>query len=221
MVHAALAKLTRWTTLLLLAAVWFGPGAGANEAARQDLKRFFDTVTAFQARFQQTLLDEDGEVLERSDGEMWIVRPGRFRWNYAPPVEQELVSDGTRVWIYDADLEQVTVRAIDNTLGRTPAILLAGQTDLEEQFTIEPTAEDEADAEANMLVLTPKAEDAQFTKVKIGFIDQVLSVLEFTDSLGQITQIELIEGVENPLLNPDLFSFKVPQGVDVVDETTD
>jgi len=192
-------------------------GAVFGQEPERDLKRFFDTVSAFQARFEQTLLDEDERVLETSEGEMWIVRPGRFRWNYAPPVEQELVSDGSRIWIYDADLEQVTVRAINNTLGRTPAILLAGKTALEEQFDVTP-APSVAD-NVSMMILKPKDEDAQFTQVTIGFENQVLTTLEFIDTLSQITRIRLTDTVENPRLDPELFKFKVPEGVDVVDET--
>lgn len=219
MIITAFKRLTAGRLYLLLAivpVVTHLPDAKA-QSSLDSLQRFFDSVSAYTAMFEQVLLDDQRQVLETSSGQMWIARPGRFRWNYAPPVGQQIISDGERVWIYDADLEQVTVRLIDDALGRTPAILLAGKTHLDDRFDVKSLGQQGA---IEWLELTPKDADSQFESVKIGFEAGVLQSMEFLDSLGQVTQIRLSEVVENPTLASDLFSFTPPAGVDVVDESS-
>src|SRR3954465_10163396 len=114
-------------TALITAIPMFAHSA-ADPAGQQRVERFLQGLEGLQAQFTQTLTDRAGKVTDESKGVLAIKRPNRFRWDYRDPHEQTIVADGKRVWLYDADLEQVTVRALDNTLSATPAMLLSGES---------------------------------------------------------------------------------------------
>lgn len=179
------------------------------------LDRFFSDVVTFRARFEQVVLDEDLNRIEESAGEVWISRPGKFRWDYEPPLEQQIVSDGEQVWVYDADLAQVTLRPLTNAIGTTPAILLAGEGDVKGSFHIRDLGHQ---GNLEWIGLTPKDSDEGYEDIRIAFEDTHLRVLEFIDGLGQMTRITL-EGVqENLEISDSRFDFVPPPGVDVFTE---
>jgi len=181
------------------------------------LQRFFDEITTFGANFDQVVLDEDLQIVEETNGQMWITRPGKFRWDYAKPAEQRIIGDGERIWIYDKDLEQVTVRGQDATVGRTPAILLAGSGNIADSYDVEDMG---PQGETTWVALKPKDIDSQFESVRIGFSkDGHLRIMELVDGFGQTTRITLHEAEENKDLDPQLFAFVPPDGVDVIDES--
>lgn len=183
--------------------------AAANDA----LRAFFADVRSFKAEFEQTVFDENLRPLQSTAGTMVLERPGRFRWDYAKPYEQHIVGDGEKVWIYDVDLEQVTVRSQQEALGDTPAQLLSTTEPLETNFEITPLGEQKS---VLWFELVPKAADSQFHRVRLGFDQQMLVRMELEDGLGNTTLLEFHEPKRNVALDNMLFRFEPPPGVDVV-----
>jgi len=182
----------------------------------EDLEFFFKRVKTFNAQFVQVVLDENLNRLEESSGEMWIERPGRFRWNYEPPLEQQIVGDGRRIWVYDVELEQITVRDFDQALGRTPAILLAGEGEIEAAYEVEDRG---LHGRVNFIALIPRDNDGNFSEMQLGFEDGQLRQLQLIDQLGQITRVIFSDNAVNPNLEASLFDFTPPPGVDVIDDS--
>ncbi|MGD8514009.1 MAG: outer membrane lipoprotein chaperone LolA [Granulosicoccaceae bacterium] len=185
-------------------------------AAKDSLLSFFSNVQTARAAFTQEVLDIERNVIQQSSGTMWLSRPGRFRWDYEKPYQQLIVADGERVWMYDVDLEQVTVRKVDNVIGNAPALLLSGNTPLEENFEIE---EQPASDDGLLWVkLLPKQADTGFDSMLIAFRDETLQRMELRDSLGNLTRLVFTNMQRNPDIDEAQFVFTPPQGVDVIGE---
>jgi outer membrane lipoprotein carrier protein len=191
--------------------------SGAAAAVDEDLNHFFDEVRTYSALFQQVVLDEGFNPIEESSGRVIIKRPGRFRWDYEPPSETRIISNGDKVWIYDVELDQVTVRSYRQALGSTPAALLAGGADVSEEFDIAPLGQ--VNGPLHWVRMVPKSEDVGFEDIRIGFEDGSLRVMELIDGLGQTTRITMTDGEENESIADSRFEFNPPDGVDVIDET--
>lgn len=204
---------SRWfiAAALLLAIPVFGQTSTLSGV--ESLQRFFTEVNRYTARFTQVLLDEEGKPVQESSGRLWIERPNKFRWDYETPYKQQIVSDGERLWVYDEDLRQVTVRLLKDGLLETPAALLAGKGRPEEQFHVK-----DAGAENNLawVALTPKRRDTGVEEVRLGFGRGRLQAFEIVDGLGQTTRYALQAGVENQPIDPARFKFTPPPGADVV-----
>jgi outer membrane lipoprotein carrier protein len=201
---------------LLLVGFWSIAGFAADVAApnaTHSLQRFFSEVRSYSAGFQQTVLDESKAVLQESKGRLWLERPGKFRWNYETPYKQQIVSDGERVWIYDEDLQQVTVKPVDRALLDTPAMLLSGKGRVEDHFTVKDAGADQGIAWAQLL---PKRKDSGFEEVRLGFEQGKLKVFLLRDGFGQTTRYTLRNPQENVLIEPSRFSFTPPKGADIV-----
>ena len=177
----------------------------------------FNTATkSATARFEQQVSDRTGKVVDRASGAFAFARPGKFRWTYEKPHQQVIVSDGTKIWIHDPDLNQVTVKRVSLAMSSTPAALLAGKDDITRLFTLRDAGE--ADGLA-WVDATPKAQDTGFEKVRIGMKGRALAAMELADSLGGRTRLAF-SGVEsNVALAPATFQFAPPKGADVLDET--
>lgn len=191
--------------------------AGAWATVSENLDHFFEDVQTYSARFQQVVLDEGFNPIEESSGRVTIKRPGRFRWDYEPPDETRIISNGEKVWIYDVALEQVSVRSYEAALGNTPAALLAGGAGISEEFEV--TDLGEVNGPLHWVRMVPKSEDVGFEDIRIGFEDGRLRVMELVDGLGQTTRITMTDGAENETIDDSRFSFTAPEGVDVIDET--
>jgi outer membrane lipoprotein carrier protein len=190
-------------------------GAGAVDA-QQRAEQFLQGLQSLQAQFTQTLTDRTGQVTDESSGTLAIKRPNRFRWDYRDPYEQVIVADGTRVWVYDSDLEQVTVRKLDVALSSTPAMLLSGDGALTDNFNVTDSSERNGVLWVSM---EPKRNDTDFKAVRLGFSagkTQELRFMELADKLGQTTLLEFSKFERNPTLDPSRFVFKVPAGADVI-----
>ena len=190
-------------------------GAGAADGT-QRAEQFLQGLDSLQAQFKQTLTDRSGQVTDESSGTLAIKRPNRFRWDYRDPYEQVIVADGTRVWVYDSDLEQVTVRKLDVALSSTPAMLLSGEGALTDNFNIVEANERNGVLWVRM---EPKRNDTDFKAVRLGFSGakaQELRFMELADKLGQTTLLEFSKFERNPTLDPSRFIFKVPAGADVI-----
>ncbi|HEX7044446.1 MAG TPA: outer membrane lipoprotein chaperone LolA [Burkholderiales bacterium] len=201
--------------LLLLGVLWAFDAAAQPPGGRESLERFFEEVERYTAQFNQVVVDETGETIQESNGRLWIERPNKFRWNYETPYKQQIVSDGERLWVYDEDLKQVTVRPLKKGLLETPAALLAGRGRLAQRFDIRDGGAAEGLA---WVELTPKEKDGSFERVRLGFEQGRLRKFELQDALGQTTRYTLRGGVENQPIAPSRFTFTPPPGVDVVGE---
>ena len=185
-----------------------GPG-------RDRLESFLKDFTTLEAKFDQSLIDEQGKVLEQSQGTVVLARPGKFRWDYLKPFEQQIVADGTKVWIYDKDLEQVTVKTLNAAVGSVPAMVLDSKGVIDEHFAIYELGEDQG---LTWVALRPKEEEesAQYTDVRLGFDAKGLRMMELKDSFGQTTRIAFKDEMRDTKIDPALFEFKPPAGVDVI-----
>lgn len=182
----------------------------------QRLQAFFARLHTFEADFVQILTDRTGQVLDRSSGHLVLAKPWRFRWDYSEPATQVIVADGSRLWLYDRDLEQVTVRTIDTTLAGTPAMLLSGEGTLDEEFRVERV---ESRGAVDWIALAPVRPDTDFREVRLGLEGDLLRYMELDDKLGQTTLLEFTNVALNPQVDPALFVFTPPPGADVIGDT--
>jgi outer membrane lipoprotein carrier protein len=189
----------------------------AQDAGYKKVEQFLGSLQGLQAEFRQTLTDSKGIVTGESSGTLAIRRPNRFRWDYRKPNEQLIVSDGARIWLYDQDLEQVTVRRVDESLSATPAMLLSGEGTLEDNFKVTQARQEGA---VQWVTLEPRRNDTDFKWVKLGFAGDVLKFMQLADKLGQTTTLEFSKFERNPPLDPSQFTFKVPPGADVIGDAS-
>ena len=183
----------------------------ADAAGRLDA--YLSGLDTVSAQFEQRLFDERRSLLERARGTVLIDRPGRFRFDYSDP-PQFIVGDGARVWIHDPELAQVTVRDVDAALGSTPAVLLATDRPVEEQFRVEAL---DAGAGYDAFALEPRVEDAPFTLIRLAFAGGELRRMELVDQFGQTTLITFTDIRRQPAVPAGAFTFTLPAGADVID----
>jgi outer membrane lipoprotein carrier protein len=202
---------------------WFGvllfglPFAMAQADAVDQLNAFFANVRTMRADFQQTVIDARFEVVQDASGTLVMHRPGKFRWDYTVPYEQLIVADGKNLWVYDKDLEQITVKPMSQVLGNTPAMLLSGGEPLEKSFRI-TDLKNEGEDTLQWVELLPKARDTNFVSVRLGFDGQDLKVMELMDTFDQLTRLQFSNIKINPEVNDSVFEFTPPKGVDVIGE---
>jgi outer membrane lipoprotein carrier protein len=187
----------------------------AYASAIGKLNRFLETTQTFSADFAQIVVTKDGRRTQRSSGTMLISRPGKFRWQIEKPYLQLLVGDGAQVWMYDPDIKQATVKAMDAALGSTPAALLIGTDTLEKNFEFSDLGEREG---LEWLEARPKSPDSGFEKLELGFSGEDIKAMELYDNFGQTTSIVFSRLRRNPDLPAALFTFAPPPGVDVIGE---
>jgi len=206
--------------IVLIAVLAIGlPSIAAHAQARLDgvgeqlVNDFVHNVITLQGRFEQSLIDAAGEVVERSSGTLEIERPGRFRWAYADPYEQRLVADGLNIWSYDVDLAQVTVKPQADMLANTPALLLGGSEDALEQFRFDRTMVEQGTTWVRMI---PVDTTSGFESMELGFLDGQLTRMVFFDNLEQTTLVALYDVKTNEPIDAERFSFTVPEDVDLV-----
>ncbi|MGH8530204.1 MAG: outer membrane lipoprotein chaperone LolA [Nevskiales bacterium] len=187
--------------------------ANAEAAGIQALRQFYSEVQAVEAKFVQTQYDDAGARLQQSRGSFQLARPLRFRWEYQEPYSQLLVCNGSKFWLYDVDLAQVTLRPAQEALRGAPMRLLSGGVDLEKEFKLE---EDGRADGLDWVKLTPRDTQADFASVRMGFADKLPRELELRDNLGQLTRIRLEQAKAVRQFPASTFEFKPPPGVEVV-----
>lgn len=193
---------------LLLAA------AAAQADAIDTLKAFVSDVKTGRASFTQVVTSPDGAKKKTSNGSFEFARPNRFRFAYAKPYEQLIVGDGQKIWLHDPDLNQVTVRPMSETLGATPAALLAGSS-LDKDFNLKALPDE---AGLQWVQATPKQKDSGFQSVKVGFRGKQLAAVEIVDSFGQRSRLDFAQVEANASLPADRFRFTPPPGADVLSQ---
>ena len=190
------------------------PLLAESPAAR--VKAFVDGTKTFRARFTQSVIGKkSGKKPQVSSGVVTLSRPGKFRWQIEQPYEQLMLSDGHKVWLYDPELKQVTVQRANQTLTGTPAALLAGDSAIDKNFTLNEAGSREG---RDWIEALPKNQEASFSRILLGFKGDALQVMELSDNFGQTTHILFSTLERNPVLPPSTFNFTVPSGVDVVGE---
>jgi len=201
--------------VLCMAVLMPGLAAAATHSgnAIMRMQAFLKDVHSLKADFTQVVLDANLQQVRKSVGTLAIKRPDRFRWDYATPNKEIIVADGKRVWIYDVELQQVTVKPMTGTLAASPAVLLSGSNDVDKSFTVKDLGA--ADG-LEWVRLTPKVQDTDFQNVKMGFRGNMVSVMELKDVLGNLTRITFRHVILNPSIPDSLFQFTPPAGADVI-----
>jgi len=176
------------------------------------LENFLADTQTFEAAFQQTLRADDGEVIQQSEGAFYLQRPGLFRWNYQTPYEQVIVSDGEKIWIYDVDLQQVTVQKESSGLPASPMSLLQDSSTLHKNFEVTPIDNKNG---VYRLKLVSKSGESDFGEIVIGLDDKGLRFMQLHDQFEQVTDIVFSDINTNKKLAKEIFEFIPPEGVDV------
>ncbi|MBE0404201.1 outer membrane lipoprotein chaperone LolA [Halomonas citrativorans] len=190
------------------------PAAWANDAAERLTERL-EPLESYQATFEQQILDGSGQRLQSARGEMWLSRPGMLRWEVEAPYTQVVVSDGNDVYLYDPDLEQVTVQPMDDRVTHTPALLLSGSiNDLTASYDVVYEQESGED----VFTLIPNSADTLFEELSMAFDNDTLTELWMMDSTGQKTLIRFSDITQNGSIDRGLFNFEIPEGTDVIRE---
>jgi outer membrane lipoprotein carrier protein len=186
--------------------------AYAEQHPFQQLKSFLASTRSLTANFKQVTLDENNRAIQSSEGLFYLSRPGKFRWSYQTPYIQEIVSAQGKVYFYDADLEQVTIKNMDDSFGSTPALLLSGEIALEANFSLQEQGIDEG---LQWIKLTPKKDESGFNYILIGLDNGSIGGMELSDNFGQLTRIYFSNVKKNISIEKQIFEFSVPAGVDV------
>ena len=179
------------------------------------LRDFFNNTNTMRAKFSQVVTDTQGRKVQEVEGTMQLQRPNKFRWDYNKPYEQQIISDGKDVFLYDTDLQQVTVRALSHAIGSSPAALLAGGNAVEKSFTLKNAIRKD---DLTWVLALPKDKDSGFERVLLGFKADKLRKMELYDSFNHVTNITFDAVERNPSLQDATFLFTPPKGVDVVGE---
>jgi len=214
------ARVVKAVKLACCAAVAANALAGTAHAADDAVARvsaYLAGVKTLAASFVQVVRDREGRITERATGALSIARPDRFRWDYREPYEQVIVADGRRLWLYDSDLQQVTVRGLEEGLGSTPAMLLSGAGRLADSFG---SLGVERDGDWTWCRLKPLAANSDFESVSLGLGSKdELAAMELVDKLGQTTRIDFSGLARNVSLDDRLFHFEPPPGADVIGDS--
>ncbi len=189
--------------------------AADEEVVVQRLTELLNQAQTIEARFSQLTLDGGGTQLQETTGQLALKRPGLFRWHTDAPMEQLLVSNGEKVWLYDPDLQQVTIQTLDHRLTHTPALLLSGDVSkIQENFDISHNQ----GGNVVDFILKPKSKDTLFDSLRLSFRNQVLNDMQLIDSIGQRTNILFLNVKMNEPQDDAQFTFEIPAGADVIQE---
>jgi outer membrane lipoprotein carrier protein len=187
------------------------------QTSSSDLSTLLNSIHAMRASFIQTTYDNKNKPIQQSSGRMALVRPGKFRWEVEKPIPQIIIANESKLWIYDPDLEQVTIRSLKMTTGETPALLLSHEnSSLEKDFAIRSTS---LPSHWKWYQLTPKNADNMFAQIELGFLKNQIKEMRLKDHLGHTIRVQFQKIQINPNLSSHLFSFQPSKNIDVIDET--
>jgi len=195
--------------LLLL----FTASADAVDSARSRMQAFSKDLKSVTADFSQSVTDANDHRGDESRGTMALQAPRQFRWETKKPYQQTIVADGQRVWVYEPDLEQVSVRSQSSEEAHSPLTVLTDLSQIDTQFTASESGERDGFV---WLKLVSKAKEPEFEYAELGFSANTLDRMLFKDQLGNTTEIRFSEWKRNPSLSADTFKFTPPKGVDVI-----
>jgi outer membrane lipoprotein carrier protein len=201
--------------LLLLATFATLSIAGNSEVS---LQKHLHNYKQISGQFTQVINSTQSDQSQSSSGEFWIKKPGQFRWYYISPYIQKIISNGEKIWIYDEDLYQVTVKSSTNAIESSPLSIILGGSDMERHFIVSEIGEKDS---LEWLSLSPKSESSGFDFIDIGFKSGKLNRMVMMDNFGQITELLFTNVTLNEPIDDELFEFQVPEGVDVFEEATE
>jgi len=193
-----------------------GPLWATDQGGVARMHAFLQDVKSLKADFSQVVLDPNQRQVKQSTGTLIIKRPNHFRWDYAKPNQVIIVADGAKLWMYDVELQQVTVKPLNDTLAASPAVLLAGSNDVEKSFSVEDLGSKDGLA---WVQLAPKVKDTDFESVKLAFKGSDVAVMELKDNLGNLTRISFDHVERNAAVADEAFKFTPPKGADVIGDT--
>ena len=200
------------TSLSVVTASVFADNAKKISQGEVLLEKFLTKTKTLEATFQQTLRAHDGEVIQQTEGKFFFDRPGKFRWNYQSPYEQKIISNGKRIWIYDVDLQQVTIQNAAQGLATTPMALLEDSLKLHEAFDVKALDQKEG---VYRLKLLSKTKESDFGEIVIGIDSNGLRFMQLHDQFEQVTDIVFSNSFSNKAFPASIFEFVPPKGVDV------
>jgi outer membrane lipoprotein carrier protein len=192
---------------LILWSLALSAGQGPEQMAR-----FLDGVNTLEARFEQSVLDPEHQNATRSQGVFYLERPGRFRWDYSEPENQQIIADGSQIWLFEPELEQVSVQSQSSALKGTPALLLISGEPVEKHFEVIDIGDRQG---MGWVELIPRDQESQFTRILLAFVDDELRRMEMADKFGQITRFQFYDISSNPVFTEGFFRFEPPWGVDI------
>ena len=200
-------------TMTLLMVMGTAAAQSSQENAITQLRQFVADTHSASGTFTQTVHAASGRQPQESSGRFMFQRPGKFRWEYEKPYPQTLVSDGKMLWSWDPDLNQVTVNAMGDALGNTPAAILAGDGKIDDNFKLAEAGNSDGLA---WVQAVPLETDSTFESMRMGFSGGELKRMELRDNFGQLTQIVFSSLVSGGTIDPENFHFDVPAGADVI-----
>ena len=183
--------------------------------ATERLLDFFTNVHSMQADFTQTVSAQGFTDKDTSKGVFRLLRPGKFRWDYEQPYQQQIIADGNKLWIYDVDMDQIIVKSLNSVLGQTPAVLLSGTASLTDRFDIQDLPQRDKLGLA-WVQLRPKDTESSYEKLLLGFASDNIQAMELVDNFGQVTLLKFSNLKRNLKIDPAIFQFQPPPGVDVI-----
>ncbi len=189
----------------------------ADSDARQRLNTFFTSVSSLKGNFTQQVFSKKGKLIQNSTGDISMIRPGKFRWVYKTPDPQTIVGDGKNIWIYDEDLEQVTIKPMSQAMSSTPISILTRKQSPDAEFVVLPITHNIAGLD--WFKLTPRKASKDFKFIEIGLDKNGMRQMIMHDQLGQKTVVQLNAKTNVPISGSTFF-FKVPKGVDVIGKAT-
>lgn len=185
-------------------------------SGRERLDWFFERVSSLDAAFTQEVYDEKGKSLQHATGRVELARPGRLRWEYQTPDRQLILADGERLWTFDEELEQATVKPLDEALGSAPVMLLTRRGNLDQEYEVR---EVEGLDGLNWVEISPRARDTEFDRIRIGLDERGIRQMVLFDRFGQKTVIRFDRVRTNIAIPPAEFRFDPPPGVDVIGDS--
>ena len=200
---------------LVLSLLMLSLCSAVNAKTIQD---YLGHVKTISAKFEQFVFNESTGEPDKTSGRIYVASPNKFRLEYNKPYVQVYVADGKRLWSYDEDLEQVTIKQQQNMLANSPAIVLSDPANIDKAYTVKAQG---IKHHVDWFYLTPKSPDSGFDHVRLGFAGKNLYVMELFDSFGQKTELRFKELQYNAKIPADTFTFTPPKGVDVIGDTGD
>ena len=211
----------RRAALVLICAMLGGSVLAAESQSStpaQRLSRQFAEMESMQAKFVQRIQDEKGNLLQEASGRVVVKRPRQFYWKTEQPYQHLVVTDGQTLWLYDVDLEQVSRQPFSKDLDRAPALILSGESaSLAKQYTINVDEDKDGTSSTLVFSLVPLSDDNVFRKLLLRFVDGKIASMSMQDSFQQLTKITFSDVVYNPAVDPMIFQFKPPAGIDVIE----
>jgi len=184
-------------------------------SGRAQLERFSDGLLTLYARFDQRVISGNGSVEDGSSGEVWLQRPGLFRWEYGGDFPEQVIADGKNIWIHDEVLEQVTVKSQTEAAVNSPLTLLTDLGQLDAQFEVREVGQNE---DLQLIELRSRTSESEFERILLGLNNDVLQMMIMEDAFGLRTEIRFNDVKRNPELDPALFTFEPPESADVIGE---